>query len=248
MKILITGHLGYLGSEFIGRCGTQYEITGYDIQDGDDLLNLPRLIEQMRGCEVVVHLAAIPRPVPGKSIEDYFDTNILGTFNVMRAALTAGVKRVVYGSSTTVYGVEKGIPFSTPISEGQKFVSQYLSADELSMRECDLSYHVSKTSAEQLVAWYGLNKKLETVALRFGPINKVFLGTSVSIENATQGIRRAIDCSRALYYEAFSIVDDLPHIDNSKAREVLEYEPEPTDYSGDQLHSNLDDRTQSSSC
>jgi len=230
MKILVTGHKGFLGSEFLEKYRNDYEIVGYDLQDGDELLDYDRLQQVMQNCEQVVHLAAIPKPVEGKTFEDYFDNNVKATLNVAKAALENKVKRIVYASSTTIYGIEKGIPFATPITESQPFVSQYLLADQLSCRDVDLSYHMSKVMAEQIIAWYGLNKKIQTVALRFGPINKVFLGTSVSINNATQAIKLALDYSGELWYEAFSIVDEIAHIDISKAKRILGYHPEMPDY------------------
>lgn len=242
MKILLTGDKGYLGSEFVNRYGAEYEIVGYDLQDGLDLLDYPTLLAKAAGCEQIVHLAAIPKPVEGKDFPEYFHTNVQATLNVCRAAMEVGAKRVIYASSTTIYGVEGGIPFSTPITESQEFVSQYLKADQLSTRDVDLSYHMSKVMAEQVVAWFGLNKKIQTIALRFGPINKVFLGTSVSINNATQAIKLALDSSKEFWYEAFSIVDEVSHIDISKAKTVLGYQPETPVYVGEQIRSTLEER------
>lgn len=242
MKILVTGDKGYLGSEFVKKYGSKYEIVGYDIQDGKDLLNYDALRDAMKGCEQVVHLAAIPKPVEGKSFEDYFDTNVEATLNVLKAAVETGVKRVIYASSTTIYGIEGGIPFDIPITEGQKFVSQYITADRLSTRDVDLSYHMSKVMAEQILAWYGLNKKIQTIALRFGPINKVFLGTSVSIYNATQAINLALDSDKEFWYEAFSIVDPIDHIDISKAKNLLGYSPETPSYPVESIRSSINER------
>lgn len=242
MKILLTGDKGYLGSEFVKKYGSDYEIVGYDLQDGFDLLDYAALSERMEGCEQVVHLAAIPKPVEGKDFPEYFKNNVEGSLNVFRAAQEAGAKRVVYASSTTIYGIEGGIPFHTPITENQPLVSQYLSADQLSTRDVDLSYHMSKAMAEQIAAWFGLNKKLQTVALRFGPINKVFLGTSVSINNATQAIKLALEYPGELWYEAFSIVDEIAHIDIAKAKTMLGYEPETPNYTPEQIRSGLEGR------
>lgn len=239
MKILITGHKGYLGSEFTKKYGDNFEIVGYDLQDGDDLLDYQQLVRKMEGCEQVVHLAAIPKPVEGKSFEDYFDTNCRATLNVVKAAMANNVKRIVYASSTTIYGIERGIPFSIPIKENQPFVSQYISSDELSCHDVDLAYHISKVIAEQVLAWHGLMKKIQTTTLRFGPINKVFLGTSVSINNATQAIKLALEYQGELWYEPFSIVDEIEHFDISKAKALLGYKPEKPNYSQEQIHSKL---------
>ncbi|MBL7158854.1 NAD(P)-dependent oxidoreductase [Candidatus Microgenomates bacterium] len=242
MKILITGDKGYLGKEFVERHGKDYKIVGFDLVDGDDLLDYEKLIKKMKGCSQVVHLAAIPAPVEGKSFKEYFDNNVRGTFNITRAAYNNRLKRIIYASSTTYYGIEKGIPFQTPIKEDQKVVSQYIKANQLSCRAIDLSYHVSKVMAEQVMAWYGLNKKIETAVLRFGPINKVFLGTSISINNACQAIKLALDYQSKLWHEAFSIVDDLEHISNAKAKKILGYKPEKPKYSKDQIHSLLGEK------
>lgn len=242
MKIFLTGYLGYLGQQFLQRYGKDYEIVGYDLKDGDDILDYDNLKQKMQGCQQVVHLAAIPKPVEGRSFEDYFKINVEGTRNIARAAEELGVERIIYASSTTVYGIEAGIPFSIPIKEDQPIVAQYITANQLSCRDVDLSYHVSKVMAEQIMAWYGLNKKLQTTALRFGPIGKVFLGTSVSDVNAAQAIKLALDYEGELWYEAFSIVDDLDHIDNSKAKGILGYVPEQPTYPPEKIRSGLEAR------
>lgn len=242
MKILVTGYKGYLGSEFIKRYGKDYTVVGYDIKDSNNLLDYDNLQQKMQNCQQVVHLAAIPGPVVGKSFEEYFENNIRATHNVAKAALVNNLHRVIYASSTTIYGVEKGIPFQIPIKEDQRFVSQYIPATKLSCREVDLSYHVSKVMAEQIMAWYGLNKKIQTIALRFGPINKVFLGTSVSINNATQAIKLALDYKGELWYEPFSIVDEIDHIDITKAKKILGYKPEKPNYTKEQIHSTLKEK------
>lgn len=243
MKILVTGDKGNLGSEFVRIHKNDYEVVGYDIKNGLDLLNYEALNRTMKGCTQIVHLAAIPAPVSGKTLEEYFDNNVRATYNVAKAALANEVKRIIYASSTTIYGIEKGIPFKTPITESQPFVSQYITAEQLSCRDIDLSYHMSKVMAEQIMAWYGLNKKIQTATLRFGPINKVFLGTSVSMSNAVQAIKLALNYKGELWYEPFSIVDEIPHIDISKAKKILGYNPEKPNYSKEQLHSTFDQRT-----
>jgi len=244
MKIFVTGHKGYLGSAFVEKYQKDYDIVGFDLKDGEEILNYDALKNKMKGCEQVVHLAAIPKPVEGKSLDDYINNNVLASHNVIKAAIENGLKRVIYASSTTIYGIEKGIPFKIPIKENQPFVSQYITASRLSCRDVDLSYHMSKVMAEQIMAWYGLNKKVQTVALRFGPINKVFLGTSVSMENATQAIKLALDYKGELWYEPFSIVDEVAHIDISKAKMILGYTPEKPVYTKEQLHSTLEEKTE----
>lgn len=242
MKILVTGHKGYLGSRFVTKYSHDFQIIGYDLEDGDDILDKANLENKMKGCEMVVHLAAIPKPVPEKTFDDYFINNVEGTKNIAEIAEKLKVKRIVYGSSTTVYGIEVGIPFKFPIRENQSFVSQYLRAEQLSTRDVDLSYHVSKVMAEQIMAWYGLNKKIQTVCLRFGPIGKVFLGTSVSDNNAVQAIKLSLNSDKEFWYEPFSIVDKLDHIDITKAKKILGYKPEDYSYPPERIRSSLEDK------
>lgn len=230
-RVMITGHRGYVGKALVEAMEDDYEIVGYDLMDGDDILDYDNLKRRMEGCEIVIHQAAIPAPVPGKTYDDYFRTNVEGTHNVARAAERNGVKRLIYASSTTVYGIESGIPFSYPITEEQPFVSQYLKADDLSTRDIDLAYHMSKVMAEQIAAWYGLNRKLQTIALRYGPIDKVMTGVHVSLDNAVQATLRAVAHPGAFWYEPFSIVDaDVRFISIEKARRMLGYDPQPATY------------------
>lgn len=157
MKIFVTGFKGFLGLEFVNKYSNEYEIIGYDHKDNEELLDYEKLKQKMAGCEQVVHLAAIPKPVDGKTFQDYFRNNVESSFNVVKAAVENGLKRIIYASSTTIYGIEKGIPFKIPIKEDNLFISQYLPSDKLTCRDVDLSYHMSKVMAEQIMAWYGLN-------------------------------------------------------------------------------------------
>lgn len=171
MKALLTGHKGRIGSRVLSLLHEQdYEVIGYDIADDLDVRDLGHLIEYSRECDVIIHLAAIPHPQKG-SIEQYFRINVEGTFNVLQAADRNEVKRVVYASSTGYYGLDTNIkgkisPLYLPIDEThppavahQRFYG-WLSA-----------YNISKVMAEQLVAWYGTNTDVQTVALRIAPAN-----------------------------------------------------------------------------
>ena len=65
----------------------------------------------------------------------------------------------------------------------------------------------------------------------------------MSVSNATQAIKLALDYKGELWYEAFSIVDELPHIDISKAKKILGYKPEKSNYTKEQIHSTFEERT-----
>ncbi len=227
MKILITGSKGYLGKPLVEKLKQNHEIVGYDILDGKNILSYKQLKEKMKGCEIAVHLAAIPRPDESKAFDDYFQVNCIGTLNVVKTAIENKVRRLIYVSSTTYYGVERGIPVQFPLKEDNKIVPMYLKADDLKCRDCDLMYSESKIIAENILAFYGLLKKIQIIILRFPRIGDKEgpYGTMVSMDNAIQGIEKAIESNRILWYETFNIADRLESVDIQKAQKILDYNP-----------------------
>lgn len=119
---LLTGHEENL--EEVRKC---VDFQRADIRCYDEIAPL------MRGADVVFHEAAIPS-VP-RSIKDpvpSHDVNIDGTFNVLRAASEAGVRRVVYAASSSAYGdtavlpkVETMLPRPKSPYAVQKLVGEY---------------------------------------------------------------------------------------------------------------------------
>lgn len=227
MKIFVTGSKGYLGTLLVEKLNQNYEIAEYDIVDGEDILNYEQLKEAMKGSEIVVHLAAIPKPDEEKTFDDYFQVNCVGTLNVVKAAIENKVRRLVYVSSTTYYGVERGIPVKFPLKEDQQIVPMYLKADDLKCKDCDLAYSESKIIAENILAFYGMLKKIQIIILRFPRIGDLEgpFGTIVSMDNAIQGIEKAIEFKKILWYEAFNITNKLENVDISKAQKILGYNP-----------------------
>jgi UDP-glucose 4-epimerase len=104
----------------------------------------------MRGCDSVVHLAAVSI---NRSVADPYeslDINITGTHNVAAAAAAEGVRRVVFASSASVYGDPEKLP----------------------MHEDDplnplTPYCISKRTGEDLLAFYERSHGLNWIALRF---------------------------------------------------------------------------------
>lgn len=231
MKIFVTGSSGFLGSELIKKISPKNEIVTFDLENSQDILNFEQLKNSMKGCEAVVHLAAIKGPNETKIFKDYFETNDIGTFNVAQACLENGVKKLIYSSSTGYYGVENGIPYKNPIKEDNLVVSQYLKGEDLKCRDCDLAYSSSKVIAEQILANFGLMKKFQIIILRFGPIGDktgtkwILNGITVKKENALQSIEKSLNIKKEIWYEAFNIIDNVENVDISKAEEILEYKP-----------------------
>jgi|TARA_R110000824_G_scaffold81370_1_gene204548 UDP-glucose 4-epimerase len=102
--ILVTGYKGFIGSHLFERLPTDQRI-GIDLKDGEDLLDqLPDI-----QVDVVFHLAA--QPSVGYSVENPSYTlkhNVLGTSRVLEWAKNHGAKRVVFSSSSAIYGDGSG--------------------------------------------------------------------------------------------------------------------------------------------
>src|SRR5207248_7956068 len=78
-----------------------------------DLATDPDLPDRLKGIEVVFHTAALAR-VP-RSIQQPLEThaaNVTGTLSLLKAATDAGVQRVVYSSSSSVYGDQPTLPLT----------------------------------------------------------------------------------------------------------------------------------------
>ncbi len=232
MKVLVTGSSGFIGSELVKQLSSLHEIVLFDLVEGQDIRKYDQVRKAMQGCDMVVHLAAHKKPYEDKTFQDYFETNCIGTFNVAQAAISCGVKRFIYASSTSYYGIEKGIPFVQPIKEDNPIATQHVKADELSCRDCDIAYSNSKVIAEQILANYGLTKKMQVIILRLGPTRKKGeyrpfgdIQLHLKIENALQAFEQAINTSPDIWYEAFTISDENPQVDIGKARNILGYKP-----------------------
>ena len=174
-KVLVTGGGGFIGSHLVDRLlhdGNEVRVldnfaTGHrenllevdgnvELVEGD-IQSYERVHNAVRGCELVFHLAALPS-VP-RSIQDPLTStasNVTGTLNVLLAARDEAVRRVVYASSSSVYGPQSEFP--------QK--------EDVAIRPIS-PYGVSKLAAEGYCRAFTRVYGLETVAVRyfnvFGP-------------------------------------------------------------------------------
>lgn len=168
MKALVTGGAGFIGSHLVDRLLEEgHEVAVLDnlstgkrenlnpdarFFEGDitDFDWLQGVFSQVNP-EYIFHEAAIPRmPV---SIEDPVGTskvNILGTVNVLKAAADTGVKRLVYASSSSVYGNQESLP-----------LKEDMSPNPLS------PYGLQKYVGEQFMRLFSSLYGLPTVSLRY---------------------------------------------------------------------------------
>src|SRR5687767_3679807 len=96
-NILITGGKGFVGRHLMNHFPTARV---YDLKTGYNILKWDQLVSMMKGIDLVVHLAAlISVPDSLKEPGRYYSTNIAGTDNVLRAAIHAKCKTVIFASS-----------------------------------------------------------------------------------------------------------------------------------------------------
>ena len=129
MKAAVVGGAGFIGSNLVDALVERGDdvlvvdnlTTGYranlnpaaPLHEIDIAVDSERLTSALHGREVVFLTAAMPR-VP-RSIEDPVGThavNVTGALRVMKAAVDAGVRRVVYSSSSSVYGDQPTLPLT----------------------------------------------------------------------------------------------------------------------------------------
>jgi UDP-glucose 4-epimerase len=174
-RALVTGGAGFIGSHITDRLLAQ----GHDVRILDNFTtgkreNLSHVAGQVEivegdvrdaeaveraaaGCELVFHEAAIVSvPYSVEHPRETHDVNIMGTLNVLLAAKSQGVRRVVFASSAAIYGDEPTLPkteamLPAPISP----------------------YGVEKLTSEHYLRTFTRLYGVETVALRyfnvFGP-------------------------------------------------------------------------------
>lgn len=118
------GWLDHCSSDVKG----QFEVFTGDIRDPYGVK------EAMKGCDAVLHLAAlIAIPYSYHSPDTYVDTNIRGTLNVLQAARELGVQRVIHTSTSEVYGTARFVPITEehPLQGQSPYSATKIAADQL---------------------------------------------------------------------------------------------------------------------
>jgi nucleoside-diphosphate-sugar epimerase len=224
VRVLVTGGAGFVGSNLVAELlarghdvrvldnfssGLRHNLTALeselDLVEGD-LRSYERVHHAVRGCEVVFHQGALPS-VP-RSVQDPLTTseiNVGGTLNVLLNARDEGVRRLVFASSSSIYGDAPGFPrvegaTAMPVAP----------------------YAVSKLAAEQYCRVFATVYGLETVSLRYF---NVFGRHQDPASQYSAVIPRFIAAMRAgrapTIYGTGEQVRDFTHVENVVAANVL---------------------------
>jgi len=156
-KVLVTGADGFIGShltEALVRLG--YDVRAFTLYNSfnswgwldhcaddvkgkfevfsGDIRDPHGVKEAMKGCNAVLHLAAlIAIPYSYHSPDTYVDTNIKGTLNVLQAARELEVQRVLNTSTSEVYGTARFVPITEahPLQGQSPYSATKIAADQL---------------------------------------------------------------------------------------------------------------------
>jgi nucleoside-diphosphate-sugar epimerase len=262
MKVVITGAGGLVGRTL----AADLAVRGYDVVSADhattgplagrpvigDLTDLRHAEQAIAGAAVVVHLARVPFPYTwdgydaatrtwkkpdrmGDAIK--FNTNLTITNNVLTAAFAAGVKKMVMGSSFTIYGL---------YYPSRPLMPDYLPIDEQHPRRPDDPYSLTKLIGEELadacVRW----ASIQIASLRFPGVSSEDhrgfiekrkhpmsrgtggLWTYVDVRDAAAACRLAFECDFE-GHEAFNICAPTTFIETPTKDMIRQFLPQVRD-------------------
>lgn len=164
MKILVTGSAGHLGEALVRTLqASEYTVIGLDILPSPFTRLVGSIVDRnfvrqcMQGIDVVLHAATLHKPhVLTHSFQDFIDTNISGTNNLLEEAVQAGVKTFIFTSTTSTFGdAMKPLPGgpATWITEEVNPIPKNI-------------YGVTKIAAENLCKLFHQRYKLPCLILR----------------------------------------------------------------------------------
>ena len=177
MKIFLTGATGYVGHQLALKLANENhtvislvrnlnsdKIPSHNniISVKGDICDYQSVKKGIEGCDYVFHAAAYTN-LKCKKLDNFYDANVLGTKNILKASLKHQIKKVIYTSTLAVHGPSYK---SIPITENQPRLTSYSN-----------DYELTKAISEELVFTYikkGLSCAILNVSRVYGPGLKTF--------------------------------------------------------------------------
>jgi nucleoside-diphosphate-sugar epimerase len=166
MRILVTGSAGHLGEALMRTLqASDHEPIGLDIKSSPFTHRVGSITQRsfvdrcMQEMDAVLHAATLHKPhIASHSRQDFIDTNITGTLNLLESASAAGIKSFVFTSTTSVFGHALTPPAGAPaawITEEVVPVPKNI-------------YGITKLTAENLCELFVRSRGLPCIVLRTG--------------------------------------------------------------------------------
>jgi UDP-glucose 4-epimerase len=164
MRILVTGSSGHLGEALMRTLRqSAHEAVGVDLLPSPFTARVGTIVDRdfvrecMHGVDAVLHTATLHKPHVGThSRQDFVDTNVSGTLNLLEEAKAANVRAFVFTSTTSAFG-RALVP-----SEGEP--AAWITEDVVPKPKN--IYGATKVAAEDLCELFASNLKLPVVVLR----------------------------------------------------------------------------------
>jgi UDP-glucose 4-epimerase len=164
MKILVTGSAGHLGEALVRSLQTTaHDVIGVDVVPSPFTHSLGLIVDRafvarsMRSVDAVIHTATLHKPhVATHSRQDFVDTNITGTLNLLEEATAAGVGAFVFTSTTSTFGRALTPPDGAPAA----WITEQVVPVPKNI------YGVTKVAAEDLCELFWRQRGLPCVVLR----------------------------------------------------------------------------------
>jgi len=164
MKVLVTGSAGHLGEALVRNLsGLGEEVIGVDILQSPFTACLGSIADRacvrqcMRGVRRVFHAATLHKPhVATHSRQDFIDTNLTGTLNLLEEAVSAGVESFIFTSTTSAFGDALMPPAGSPAA----WITEEIAPIPRNI------YGVTKGAAEDLCQLFHRNTGLPCIVLR----------------------------------------------------------------------------------
>jgi UDP-glucose 4-epimerase len=164
MRVLVTGSAGHLGEALVRTLqSTGYEVVGLDLVASPfthhvgSIADRRQVKRSMQGVDAVLHTATLHKPhIVTHSRQDFIDTNITGTLNLLEEAVAARASSFVFTSTTSAFGRALTPPAGAPavwVTEDVRPVPRNI-------------YGVTKTAAEDLCELFHREHGLACVILR----------------------------------------------------------------------------------
>jgi len=164
MKILVTGSSGHLGEALMRTLpALGHDAVGVDIVRSPFTHVTGSIADRavvdacMRGVDVVLHAATLHKPhVATHSRQDFVDTNVTGTLNLLEASVTHKVRAFIFTSTTSTFGDALTPPAGSPAA--------WITEDVVPIPKN--IYGATKTAAEDLCKLFHRNQGLPCLVLR----------------------------------------------------------------------------------